>query len=60
MVEKIWIGKKVKVVLKKDGRYYKGLVVDEDHLGITIRDIVGKLVFFHRDELSVLEEVKHE
>ena len=56
MVDKIWTGKKVYIKIKNSNRAYSGLVLDEDFISITIRDIMNHLVKINLDEISLLQE----
>ena len=51
-----WIGKRIYVRLKNSNRAYSGVVIAENCISITIRDIVGHLVQINFDEVGLLQE----
>ena len=55
-IDKIWLGKKVFLKLKNSTRCYSGLVLGEDEIGITIKDIKNHLVKIPFDEIGLLQE----
>ena len=52
----IWKGKKIFCKIKNSTRAYAGVVVAEDKISITIRDIRGNLVKINFDEAGFLQE----
>lgn len=57
-MEKIWTGKEVKIILIKDDRYYRGLVLSEGEQWIRIRDVRGQTVLINFEYVKFIEEVK--
>lgn len=53
-----WRGKKVYCRLKNSSRAYSGLVLEEDYISITLRDLRGHLVKLNFDEIGLLQEEK--
>lgn len=51
-----WIGRKIYCRLKGTGRAYSGVVIGEDNISITIKDVKGNLVRILFDEAGLLQE----
>lgn len=54
----LWKGKRIYCKLKNTYRAYSGIVIAEDNISITIRDIKGNLVKINFDEAGLLQEEK--
>lgn len=54
----LWYGKKIFVKLKNSNRSYSGIVLNENDLSITIKDIYGHLVDISKSEIAFRQEEK--